>query len=184
MHAPAALLAASVLLACASEGSTNNAATAGAAGQTTSTAAGQAASGSGASGSAAPPAGAAGAAGAAAGTGKLSFANDIYPRVIRTRCGSCHNDMTSFGGLAFFPGGPETAFGNLVGAPAGSTDEKYKCRASGLTRVVPGDPEQSLMYLKITVPPCGTKMPPPAFAQVTQEQVDLVRQWIVEGAAP
>ena len=51
-------------------------------------------------------------------------------------------------------------------------------------RVKPGDPEHSLLYLKLTLPPCGSKMPPAAFTQATEEQVSLVRQWIADGAAP
>lgn len=127
---------------------------------------------------------AAGAAGAAASTGKLSFATDIFPKVIRSKCSACHNDAPSFGGLAFFPGGPEFGYMNLVNVPAGN-DEKFKCKGIGLMRVAPGDPEHSLMYLKISgAPPCGNKMPPGMFGTATPEQIELVRQWIMEGAAP
>jgi len=120
---------------------------------------------------------------AAAASGKLSFANDVFPKVIRIKCGACHNDAPSFGGLAFFPGGPETAYANLVGVRSGDKPD-YLCSASPLKRVEPGDPEKSLMYLKITNPSCGGKMPPPAFGTATPEQVELVRQWIADGALP
>jgi len=126
--------------------------------------------------------GAAGAAGGAA-SGKLSFANDIFPKVIRSKCGACHNDAPSFGGLAFFPGGPETAYANLVGVRSGDKPN-YLCSASPLKRVEPGDPDNSLMYRKITNPSCGGKMPPPAFGTTTPEQQELVRQWIADGALP
>jgi hypothetical protein len=125
--------------------------------------------------------GAAGAAGGAA-SGKLSFANDIFPKVIRSKCGACHNDAPSFGGLAFFPGGPETAYANLVGVRSGDKPN-YLCSASPLKRVEPGDPD-NLMYRKITNPSCGGKMPPPAFGTTTPEQQELVRQWIADGALP
>jgi uncharacterized membrane protein len=120
---------------------------------------------------------------AAGGAAKLSFATDVFDKVIRTKCSACHNDAPSFGGLAFFPGGAATAYANLVSIPAGAA-EANQCRGSGLVRVKPGDPEHSLMYLKLTMPPCGSKMPPAAFSQPTPEQVELVRQWIVDGAAP
>lgn len=126
--------------------------------------------------------GAAGAAGSAAG-GKLSFATDVYQRVILRRCTACHTDAPSFGGLAFFPGGAPFAYQNLVDIPAGA-DPAFQCKDSGLMRVKPGDPEHSLLYLKLTAPPCGSVMPPPAFGTATEEQVQLVRQWIAEGAAP
>lgn len=137
----------------------------------------------GGGGSVAAASGGAGAAGGAAATGKLSFANDVFPKLVRIKCGACHNDAPSFGGLAFFPGGPEFAYANLVGVPSGDK-EGYLCAGSGLKRVEPGDPDKSLMYLKITAPPCGGKMPPAAFGTATPEQVALVRQWILDGALP
>ena len=133
-----------------------------------------------------PPAGssAAGSGSAAPGAGgKLSFATDVYEGVIRKRCGNCHNDAPSFGGLAFFPGGAAAAYANLVGVPAGAEDG-YQCRASKLVRVQPGDPEVSLIYLKLTNPPCGSRMPPAAFGVATAQEVELVRTWIAGGAAP
>jgi hypothetical protein len=146
-----------------------------------------AAAGTAAGASSAAPAGAGAQGAVAAGTGapggKLSFATDVYERVIRVRCISCHSDAPSYGGLAFFPGGASYAYGNLVNVSAGQA-ESFRCRGSGLMRVKPGEPEQSLLYLKLTMPPCGNKMPPPAFTQPTEEQVSLVRQWIAEGAAP
>lgn len=142
--------------------------------------AGQSTSAAGASGS--QPS-AAGASGSSTGTGKLSFANDVYQKVIVNKCGACHNDAPSFGGLAFFPGGPEVAYMNLVNAPAG-TEPTFKCKDSGLTRVVPGDPEHSLLYLKLTNPPCGSKMPSGIIPKATPEQLELVRQWIADGALP
>jgi hypothetical protein len=163
-------------MACSS-----NAGPATTAGAMTSVAGAGAAAGGG-GGDAAAVGGAAGAAGGAA-SGKLSFANDIYPKVIRSKCGACHNDAPSFGGLAFFPGGPETAYANLVGVRSGDMPN-YLCSSSPLKRVEPGDPENSLMYRKITNPSCGGKMPPPAFGTTTPEQQELVRQWIADGALP
>jgi uncharacterized membrane protein len=119
---------------------------------------------------------------AAAASGKLSFANDVFPKVIRVKCGACHNDAPSFGGLALFPAA-ETAHANLVGVPSGKK-EGYLCAGSELNRVQPGEPEKSLIYLKLTNPPCGGKMPPAAFGTTTPEQVELVRQWIADGALP
>jgi len=116
-------------------------------------------------------------------SGKLSFANDVYDQVIRARCGSCHSDGPSFGGLALFPGA-ETAYANLVSVPAGAEDN-YKCKDSGLMRVEPGDPARSLLYLKLTMPTCGSMMPPGGLGgTLTDEQLSLIRDWIMEGAAP
>jgi mono/diheme cytochrome c family protein len=114
---------------------------------------------------------------------KLSFAADVYDAVILKHCGACHNDAPSFGGLAFFPGGAAFAYTNLVGVAAGK-GEGFLCRDSGLMRVSPGDPEHSLLYLKLTIPPCGSKMPAADFGEVAPEQLALVRQWIMDGANP
>jgi uncharacterized membrane protein len=180
--APVALLVVFALSAgCSDDAEHSN--TSGAAGAAGMVMAGMAAA-SGVGGAAAVAGAAAGGgAGSSMSSGKLSFATDVYPKLIRPKCSACHNDAPSFGGLAYFPGDASFAYGNLVNVPAGAAENNL-CKASGLMRVKPGDPEHSLMYLKLTMPPCGSKMPPAAFSQATQEQVDLVRQWIMDGAAP
>ena len=176
----AVLLAVSVACASHAEPSTDTVAMTSPAGAAAQSVAGSGPA-AGGGGSVAAVSGGAGAAGGAA-SGKLSFANDVFPKVIRSKCGACHNDGPSFGGLAFFPG-PETAYANLVGVRSGDKEE-YLCAGSTLKRVEPGDPEKSLMYLKLTNPSCGRKMPPPAFGTTTPEQIELVRQWIADGALP
>jgi membrane protein involved in colicin uptake len=122
------------------------------------------------------------ASGSGAATGKLSFATDVYGPVIRARCSSCHTDAPSFGGLTFLPDAA-AAYANLVNVPAGAADANL-CKASGLARVQPGAPEQSLLYTKLTKPVCGSQMPPAVFPQPTPAQVEIVRKWIADGAAP
>jgi hypothetical protein len=122
------------------------------------------------------------ASGSGAATGKLSFATDVYGPVIRARCASCHTDAPSFGGLTFLPDAA-AAYANLVNVPAGAADAN-QCKASGLARVQPGAPEQSLLYTKLTKPVCGSQMPPAVFPQPTPAQVEIVRKWIADGAAP
>ena len=58
--------------------------------------------------------------------------------------------------------------------------------AFGLTRavplVVPGHPEQSLFYTKLTAtPPCGARMPFGGGA-LPDAQIEMVRSWIAAGA--
>jgi hypothetical protein len=58
------------------------------------------------------------------------------------------------------------------------------CAPTGLKRVDPFQPETSLLYLKITSPPCGSKMPivyggPSGLAA---GDIDQIRQWIACGA--
>jgi hypothetical protein len=58
---------------------------------------------------------------------------------------------------------------------------------SDMKRVAPGDPEGSLLIHKVrpnqSVDEFGPRMPY-SYAVLTPDQVDLVRQWITEGARP
>ena len=55
------------------------------------------------------------------------------------------------------------------------------CVDSGLTRVVPGNPDESLLVKKLeNTQPCGTGMPPGG--TLTAAQIDQVRTWIADGA--
>jgi hypothetical protein len=48
--------------------------------------------------------------------------------------------------------------------------------------VMPGKPESSLFYLKLTgTPPCGVRMPNGGNA-FTEAQLEMVRSWISAGA--
>jgi hypothetical protein len=55
------------------------------------------------------------------------------------------------------------------------------CAESGLTRVVPGAPGESLLVKKLeNTQPCGTSMPPGGM--LTGAQIAQVRMWITDGA--
>ena len=72
----------------------------------------------------------------------------------------------------------EGAYASLL-APASGP----QCGPTGLKRIEPGHPEQSLLYLKITQPPCGAKMP--AYyvdASLDPRQIEQIRAWIAAGA--
>jgi polyvinyl alcohol dehydrogenase (cytochrome) len=69
------------------------------------------------------------------------------------------------------------AYAELVGTVA----EGGGCAPTGLFRVAPGDPDQSLLQLKVDrVPPCGGPMPPAA--ALTADSVARIRAWIGAGA--
>jgi hypothetical protein len=56
------------------------------------------------------------------------------------------------------------------------------CKDSGLKRVVAGDPDMSLLMLKIEgMQPCGTQMPPNG-SMLSAEQIDQIKTWIMNGA--
>jgi hypothetical protein len=72
-----------------------------------------------------------------------------------------------------------TAYQQLVNAPASGP----YCAGMG-TRVVPGHPETSLMYLKLTKhpAPCGGSMPGTARPALGARDIQQIQQWIVMGA--
>lgn len=77
----------------------------------------------------------------------------------------------------------QAAYDALVDVPAmGITLMEPHCRDSGLKRVVPSDPDQSLIVMKIEgTQPCGDPMPPnPPLLDASE--VMRVRQWIANGA--
>jgi hypothetical protein len=75
---------------------------------------------------------------------------------------------------------------DALGAPAGSVSDGGEC--TGTRRVVPGDPDNSLLYLKLANRArCGDGMPPADFARqeyrpFTRARLELVRSWIESGA--
>jgi outer membrane protein assembly factor BamB len=70
----------------------------------------------------------------------------------------------------------------LVNAAAGGNTGTPACAATGGTRVVPGDPDNSLLVNKIeqATPKCGAHMPPGGMLK--PEQLKQVRDWVAAGA--
>ena len=96
--------------------------------------------------------------------GKLDYRKDIAP-ILRDYCAGCHNDDDYEGALTI-----ET-FQSLM--EGGETEDK--------TIIVPGKPEESYLFqtmIKTEKP----AMPPKREPQLSAEDIDLVRQWIAEGA--
>jgi hypothetical protein len=88
-------------------------------------------------------------------------------------CTSCHAGLIAqFIGLDM--GTQATAYMNLVGKQGTGS-------CAGKALVVKGSAATSLLYEKLTSPPCGSLMPqnsPP----LSQASLDLVKTWIDEGA--
>jgi hypothetical protein len=66
-------------------------------------------------------------------------------------------------------------------------------RGGQFQRIVPGSPEQSWLYLKISglastagcTGTCNTQvMPPAGQVTLTQDELGVIRQWIASGAPP
>jgi hypothetical protein len=57
------------------------------------------------------------------------------------------------------------------------------CKDTGLTRVVPNNPDASLLYAKLRTdrdPPCGNRMPPGG--ELCAPALEALRMWIASGA--
>jgi hypothetical protein len=107
--------------------------------------------------------------------GVISFANHIQP-IFTANCASCH-----------VPGGFADDQGITMYLTAGSAYAAIVNQPSdqnaSLTRVVPSDSANSLLFLKISSdnPPVGLRMP---FLRspLSQSQITLIRDWIDQGA--
>ena len=97
---------------------------------------------------------------------KLQFDRDIRP-ILSDKCYACH--------------GPDPAVrqANL----RLDTKEGAFSAPSGYPIIVPGEPENSELVLRITHENIDQRMPPQiSNRQPTQEQIDTLIQWIAEGA--
>ena len=142
--------------------------------------AGTAAGGSSVTG---PMAGNAGAtAGAAAPTGAATFTAVLAIFADqRNNCGLCHAMQTIGGGLIFNPTDRMATFQALVGPTSKGT---LGSQCAGKTYVVPGQPDASLLYDKLSkaTPICGVRMPASGVV-LTDMEIATVRAWIAAGAA-
>jgi hypothetical protein len=105
----------------------------------------------------------------------------VFATVLSQVCRQCHGTP---GGIGITIGNLDmttqaTAFTNLVNTPAAGGS----CAGRG-TRVVPGSPNTSILFLKVDLTdpaPCGSKMPlglPP----LSQSDINLIGSWITAGA--
>jgi len=105
----------------------------------------------------------------------VSFSSQILP-IFASNCASCHQS----GGFANQQG--ITMF--LTAADAyNTTVNKLSEQDPSLTRIIPGNSAQSLLYLKIssTTPPVGSRMP--LFAlPLSNSDITLIKDWIDQGA--
>jgi hypothetical protein len=101
----------------------------------------------------------------------------VYGEVLSQSCALafCHAGQADYLQIT----SKDEGYRALVNAPAQGPG------CAGLQRVDPGHPETSLLYLKITSPPCGSKMPllyTGLSGSLDPPQVDQIGQWIEAGA--
>ena len=106
------------------------------------------------------------------------YARDIQP-IWNSLCTNCHSVSPSRGGLNLVEG---TSYGSIVNVNAAGTP----CGPTGRKRVLPGQPDESLMVNKLGPSPvCGSRMPPgnPAHFDNNPGELTRIRSWILAGAA-
>jgi hypothetical protein len=150
--------------------------------------AGSVGSSGGAGAGAAGSSGAAGSAGSSGTvpTGPISYATTIAP-IIANKCSPCHTTMMA--------AGSNWTYDTLVTNSAVTNAATKSCVfliAPG-KRVVAGDPDHSLLFIKITedmeqlggTHNCGLPMPNPSSGKtLTTLEIDTIRAWIRGGALP
>jgi outer membrane protein assembly factor BamB len=126
-------------------------------------------------------AGASGTAGNSAPAGNPNSFSAIYSQIMAQRCAGsvCHSGTATGGSLSIPAGATASAVrSSLLNRPASGSE----CSSSGLSLVVPGNPDMSLLYRKVAeMPPCGARMPPTG--PLTAEEIGRIRAWIANGAA-
>jgi len=97
--------------------------------------------------------------------GKVDFTRDIRP-VLAERCITCH--------------GPDAA-SRKARLRLDRRQDVFEDRGGYFT-VVPGEPKQSELWLRMTDDFPEDRMPPPESEPMSEEELQLVRRWIEEGA--
>jgi hypothetical protein len=107
------------------------------------------------------------AASAAAGAPPVRFNRDIRP-IMSDTCFRCH--------------GPDQK-ARMAGLRLDIREEALKPSKSGVTPIVPGDPDKSAIVQRV-FSTSAAKIMPPAYAhkELTQAQKDTIRRWVAEGA--
>ena len=94
----------------------------------------------------------------------VSFEREIQP-LLETRCLTCHNEQGGAGDLDLTS--RETTFRPSSNGPF----------------IVPGSPEQSKLFRVLGLPSDTAGAMPPNNHALAQAEIDLIEQWISQGAA-
>jgi mono/diheme cytochrome c family protein len=103
----------------------------------------------------------------------VSFTKDVQT-IFNSNCVICHQGTSAPAGMSLEPA---SAYANLVNA---------KSQESALQRVLPGQPDKSYLVAKlqgtqVQAGGSGAQMPYGS-SPLTQSQIDLIKQWITQGA--
>ncbi|MDE3167437.1 MAG: DUF1549 domain-containing protein, partial [Acidobacteriota bacterium] len=96
----------------------------------------------------------------------VNFEREVRP-LLSEKCFQCH--------------GPDSGT-RMAGLRLDLKDGAFAARKNG-TPIVPGKPEASLVYQRVSAPDVNRRMPPPyAHKTLDAPQVELLKRWIAQGA--
>lgn len=108
---------------------------------------------------------------------------ELFTNILTPSCAAAFCHGTPVGGMLVMAN-RDIAYQGLVDQVAmgvSLVEGGIDCATTGLKRVVPGEPEMSLLYLKLMFPPpCGDQMP--VAALLPAEDIEQIRLWIEAGA--
>lgn len=100
---------------------------------------------------------------AASGDDAVSFEEEIWP-ILEASCTECHDNRSAFSNLRL-----DNAEGIMAGGDLGKV-------------VVPGEPDNSPLVLRVALPEDDLDFMPIEGDPLTEEQIELMRKWIEQGA--
>jgi hypothetical protein len=112
-----------------------------------------------------------------------TFTNVVKDVITDRNCGGplCHS--LTVGGFQL--GTKSALYSALVNQPASGPKCGHGLDGGGpspYVRVVPGNPDESLLYMKLKrIQPCGDSMPNSS-TQLSPDKIGLVHDWIADGA--
>ncbi len=95
---------------------------------------------------------------------KVDFVSQVKP-LLTSKCVNCHHAGALFGEL------------NLENRAMA-----FKKRVNGPV-ILPGKPDSSALYMVLKMPPKNPKAMPPNGHRITDKEVNLIYDWIKQGAA-
>ena len=93
----------------------------------------------------------------------VSFEEQVLP-ILEASCTECHDNRSAFSNLRL-----DNAEGIMAGGDLGKV-------------VVPGEPDNSPLVLRVALPEDDLDFMPIEGDPLTDEQIDLMRKWIEQGA--
>ena len=119
----------------------------------------------------------------------LSYSADIYTQIIDTQCTVCHAPPSNFGGLNLADTTTNDSYATIVNQPSdecGSYDfvEPFDSQASWLFRKIAGTHIEAATAAGCSTAAAGSQMPIGGFCCLSVEEIQLIQDWIDQGAEP